>query len=37
MKTAEEIFNLLKEKFGDSILELKTDKLIEPVIVVKST
>ena len=34
MKTAEEIFNLLKEKFGNSIIELKTDKLIEPVIVV---
>ena len=34
MKTAEEIFNLLKEKFGDSVIELKTDKPIEPYIIV---
>ncbi len=34
MKTAEEIFNHLKEKFGDSVVELKTDKPVEPFIVV---
>jgi len=34
MKTAEEIFNLLKEKFGSSVLELKTDKPVEPFVVV---
>jgi NADH-quinone oxidoreductase subunit C len=34
MKTAEEIFNLLKEKFGDAIVELKTDIPVEPFIVV---
>jgi NADH-quinone oxidoreductase subunit C len=34
MKTAEEIFNLLKEKFGSSIVELKTDKPVEPFIIV---
>jgi NADH-quinone oxidoreductase subunit C len=33
MKTAEEIFNLLKEKFGDSVIELNT-KLFEPFILV---
>jgi NADH-quinone oxidoreductase subunit C len=33
MKTAEEIFNLLKEKFGSSVIELKTDKPVEPFIV----
>ncbi|MBK9099780.1 MAG: NADH-quinone oxidoreductase subunit C [bacterium] len=32
MKTAEEIFNQLKEKFGSSVIELKTDKPIEPFI-----
>ena len=32
MKTAEEIFSILKEKFGDSIIELKADKPIEPFI-----
>jgi len=34
MKTAEEIFNLLKEKFGDSTIELKSDKPVEPFIIV---
>jgi NADH-quinone oxidoreductase subunit C len=34
MKTAEEIFNLLKEKFGDAVVELKTDKPVEPYIIV---
>ena len=34
MKTAEEIFSLLKEKFGESIIELKTDKPVEPFIIV---
>jgi NADH-quinone oxidoreductase subunit C len=34
MKTAEEIFNQLKEKFGLSIIELKTDKPVEPFIIV---
>lgn len=34
MKTAEEIFNQLKEKFGSAIIELKTDKPVEPFIVV---
>lgn len=34
MKTAEEIFNLLKQKFDGSIIEFKTEKLIDPLIVV---
>ena len=34
MKTAEEIFNQLKEKFGSSVIEIKTDKPNEPFIVV---
>ena len=34
MKTSEEIFKLLKEKFGDSIIELKIDKPVEQFIVV---
>ena len=34
MKTAEEIFNQLKEKFSDAIIELKTDKPVEPFLVV---
>jgi len=32
MKTAKEIFSILKEKFSDSIIELKSDKPIEPHI-----
>jgi NADH-quinone oxidoreductase subunit C len=32
MKTTEEIFNLLKEKFGDSVSELKSDKPVESYI-----
>jgi NADH-quinone oxidoreductase subunit C len=32
MKTAEEVFNILKEKFSDSILELVSDKPTEPFI-----
>jgi NADH-quinone oxidoreductase subunit C len=34
MKTAEEIFSQLKEKFGDSVIELKIEKPVEPYIVV---
>ena len=34
MKTTEEIFSLLKEKFGDAVIELKADKPVEPFIIV---
>jgi len=34
MKTLEEIFNILKEKFGNSVIEMKTDKPIESYLVV---
>lgn len=34
MKTSEEIFNILKQKFGDSIIEWKTDQPIESFIIV---
>ncbi len=34
MRTAEEIFNILKEKFGDSVIELITDKPTEAFITV---
>ena len=34
MKTSEEIFNALKEKFGDFVIELKSDQPTEPVIIV---
>lgn len=34
MKNAEEIFQILKEKFPDSVLELKSDQPTEPIIVV---
>ena len=34
MKTTEEIFKLLKDKFGDSIIELKSDVPVEPFIIV---
>ncbi len=34
MKNAEEIFQILKEKFPDSVLELKSDQPTEPVIIV---
>ena len=34
MKTAEEIFNLLKEKFDSSIIELKSDIPVESFIIV---
>jgi len=34
MKTAEEIFNQLKVKFGDAVVELKTDKPVEHFIIV---
>ena len=34
MKTAEEIFNQLKEKFSSSFIELKTDKPVESFIIV---
>jgi NADH-quinone oxidoreductase subunit C len=36
MRTTEEIFNQLKDKFGSSIVELKTDKPVEPFIIVNS-
>jgi len=36
MKSSEEIFSLLKEKFGNSVIELKTDKPIDPYIIVDS-
>ncbi len=36
MKSAEEIFNILKEKFPGSVTELVTDKPVEPFIEVKS-
>ena len=34
MKSPEEIFILLKEKFGGSVIELKTDKPVETYIIV---
>jgi hypothetical protein len=34
MKTTEEIFKILKDKFGDSILELKTGVPVESFIIV---
>jgi len=34
MKTTEEIFSLLKEKFGDAVIELKADKPVEPFMIV---
>jgi NADH-quinone oxidoreductase subunit C len=34
MKTAEEICNLLKEKFGESVIEFKADKPVDPFIIV---
>ena len=34
MKTIEEIFEILKAKFGDSVLELKSDRPVEPLIIV---
>ena len=34
MKTSEEIYKILKEKFGDSIIELKSDQPVEAFIVV---
>jgi len=34
MKNPEEIFNQLKEKFGNSVVELKSDKPVEPFIIV---
>jgi len=33
--TAEEIYNLLKEKFGDAILEMVSNVPIEPIILVE--
>lgn len=35
MKKAEEIFDFLKNKFSDSIIELKSDQPTEPLIIVK--
>lgn len=34
MKTSEEIFNILKEKFGDAVVEFISDKPVESFIVV---
>jgi NADH-quinone oxidoreductase subunit C len=34
MKKAEEIFSLLKENFGDSIVELNSSQPVEPIIVI---
>lgn len=34
MKTVQDIYNILKEKFGDSLIELKTDKPVDPYIIV---
>ena len=34
MKSAEEVFDLLKNRFGDSIIELKKDQPVEPFIIV---
>ena len=34
MKTAEEIFEILKAKFGNSIIELKSDQPVDPFIIV---
>jgi NADH-quinone oxidoreductase subunit C len=34
MKTAEDIFSILKEKFGDAVYELKSDKPAVPFIIV---
>jgi NADH-quinone oxidoreductase subunit C len=35
MKKAEEIFQILKNKFPDSVIELKTDQPTEPVIIIQ--
>ncbi|HKI78560.1 MAG TPA: NADH-quinone oxidoreductase subunit C [Ignavibacteriaceae bacterium] len=34
MKSTEEIFNLLKDKFGDAVIELKVDQPVESYIVI---
>jgi NADH-quinone oxidoreductase subunit C len=34
MKNIEEIYLILKEKFGDSVLELKTDQPVDPFITI---
>ncbi|HLG32967.1 MAG TPA: NADH-quinone oxidoreductase subunit C, partial [Ignavibacteriaceae bacterium] len=34
MKTAEEIFKILKEKFSNSVIEFKSDKPVEPFITI---
>ena len=34
MKTAEDIFKILKEKFQESVLELKSDKPVEPFVTI---
>ncbi len=36
MKNAEEIFQILKNKFQDSVLEFKTDQPTEPIIIVQA-
>lgn len=36
MKNAEEIYQILKNKFQDSILEFKTDQPTEPVIIIQA-
>lgn len=34
MKSVEEIYELLKKNFGDSIIEIKTDQPVEPFIII---
>ena len=34
MKNTEEIYEILKDKFGDSIIELKSDQPVDPIIIV---
>ena len=36
MKNAEEIFQLLKNKFSDTVLEIKSDQPTEPIIIVNT-
>ena len=36
MKNAEEIFQLLKNKFSDAVLEIKSDQPTEPIIIVNA-
>lgn len=34
MKNPEEIFEILKAKFGDAVIEIQTEKPVEPIIIV---